>query len=77
MKTINLQFDSLKFIPVQNLEGDLFAFKVDNYIDKFNNSDDKNIFTCYKIELNGELAGKKYFFPIDELSPIGVKVINA
>jgi len=78
MKTIFLKFDSLKFIPVQNSTGGLFAFNVDNFPYTLDDSPDSTTFTCYSIELDGNLAltGKEYFFQKEELFPIGVKVMN-
>ena len=75
MKSINLHFDSLKFIPVLNSMGELFAFNVDNFPNKLHNSPDNTTFTCYPIGFDGNLEGKKFFFQKEELTPVWVKVI--
>ena len=79
MKTIFLKFDSLKFIPVQNSIGELFAFDVDNSLHTLDDSPESTTFRCYSIGLDGNLAitGKEYSFQKECLSTIWVKIINS
>ena len=75
MRNIIVQFDSLKFVPVQNITGELFAFNADDYPNRLFNSADNSSFTCYSIDSNGNLTDKEYVFKKEELTPVWVKVI--
>lgn len=55
MKTINLQFDSLEFIPVLNNDGEIFAFEAKEYPNRLWNSEKGISFNCYPITDNGNL----------------------
>ena len=73
MKTVSLQFDSLKFIPVQNLKGELFAYDVALHPLRLLNSEDNSLFTCYSIDHEGKLTDKESIFRKEELQVVWVR----
>lgn len=77
MKVINLQFDSMEFIPVVNSKGEYFVYKLLEFPNNLHSSPPNTTFKCYTFGEDGKLLDKTYFFQKEELSAVSVTVINS